>query len=232
MRSRVFPIDADSRLATNALLADLRQGRWQPRAWLRFVGLAAAWSARQAVIRPRPVAEVTLLHGVMLASTRGRGRRWVVTSWLLCLAHLGMLGDRSSIGPSTAVSIVRANLPAAGIGPGRWLGALALATDLTDGWLARRRHAETMLGGYADALADAAFWTWFAIRHEPNRALRAAALVAWAAPVVTVVAASIARGRIVDVPQPIVLRPAAALQATLAVRAAARAGRQQPRATR
>jgi CDP-alcohol phosphatidyltransferase len=68
------------------------------------------------------------------------------------------------------------------------VGVLALATDVADGRLARCLAAETMFGGYADALADARFWTWFAVRYEPNRWLRAAAILAWAMPVAAVAA--------------------------------------------
>jgi hypothetical protein len=45
------------------------------------------------------------------------------------------------------------------------------------------------------------------------------ALAVWAAPVAAVTAASIRRGRMLDAPRPVVLRPAAAMQAVVAVRA-------------
>lgn len=90
------------------------------------------------------------------------------------------------------VTLLRANLPALAPEAGRWLGAAALGLDLADGRLARARHTETVFGHYADALADTAFWTWYARRHEPSRLLRAAALAAWAAPVVAVSSVSVA----------------------------------------
>jgi phosphatidylglycerophosphate synthase len=40
----------------------------------------------------------------------------------------------------------------------------ALASDLIDGRIARRSDAVTLFGVHADSLADAAFWTWFALR--------------------------------------------------------------------
>lgn len=212
-----IPVDADSRAATDALLAELRGARWRPTAWPRFLSAAAVRSIRQAAAHPRAAAELTLVHGALLAVAPGR--RLVATSWLLCLAHLGTLGERSSIGAATTVTLLRANLPALGDRSGHWFGLLALATDVADGRLARGLASETMFGGYADALADAAFWTWFAIRYEPNRWLRTAAIVAWAAPVAAIAAASITRGRFVAIPRSRVFRPAAALQLVLAIRA-------------
>lgn len=116
------------------------------------------------------------------------------------------------------VTLLRANLPALG-GSARWLPVLALATDLLDGRLARRLGVQTAFGTYADSLADAAFWLWFALRHEPSRALRIAALAAWAAPVVVITVASVVGGRLLDAPRPVLLRPAAALQALIGARA-------------
>nr|WP_315889928.1 CDP-alcohol phosphatidyltransferase family protein [Streptomyces sp. P9(2023)] len=38
-----------------------------------------------------------------------------------------------------------------------------------DGRLARRQATVSPFGDYADSFADAAFWTWLALRHEPSR---------------------------------------------------------------
>jgi hypothetical protein len=75
-----------------------------------------------------------------------------------------------------------------------------------------------MFGFYADSLADAAFWTWLGVRHEPSRCLRAATLAAWVAPVLAVAAASVAKGEMVQSPRAMLLRPAAAMQVVLALR--------------
>jgi phosphatidylglycerophosphate synthase len=136
----------------------------------------------------------------------------------MAITHLGLLGPHSSLGWPNAVSLARANLPATGQRLGRWLGLVALASDKLDGTLARRA-GPTMFGFYADSLADAAFWTWFGAWREPNRLIRTAALTAWAAPVATVGVASIAQGKMVESPRPALLRPAAAMQAVLALRA-------------
>jgi hypothetical protein len=58
--------------------------------------------------------------------------------------------------------------------------------------------------------------------------VRIAALATWAAPVVIVTTASIGRGRMMDVPRPAVLRPAAAMQALVAARAVLRRAHQNP----
>jgi hypothetical protein len=197
------------------LLAGLRAGGWRPRTWARFLTLATRRSVHQARLHPR-VAEVTVLHAVFAVLG---GRRWTLLSWTLAVTHLGMLDARQSLGLPNAVTLVRANLPAIGGGIGRWLPVLALTSDVADGRLARRNGTVTSFGAQADSLADAAFWTWFVLRHEPSRRLRIAALVVWAAPVVVVTTASIGRGRKLDAPRPVLLRPAAAMQAVVAVRA-------------
>jgi hypothetical protein len=199
-------------------LAELRAARWAPGGWVQFILRVTARSAHQVLDHPRAAAETTALHTAFLAAARGRGRVWIMTSWVMAITHLGLLGPRRSIGWPNAVSLARANLPATGRRLGRWLGLVALASDKLDGTLARRA-GPTMFGFYADSLADAAFWTWFGAWCEPNRLIRTAALTAWAAPVATVGAASIAQGKIVESPRPALLRPAAAMQAVLALRA-------------
>ena len=67
-------------------------------------------------------------------------------------------------------------------------------------------------GDYADTIADAAFWTWLTLRHEPSRTVRAAAIAAWALPVAAVTAVAISRGTMPERPRPALLRPAAAMQ--------------------
>ncbi|MBV7697378.1 CDP-alcohol phosphatidyltransferase family protein [Streptomyces sp. TRM70350] len=207
-----------SREATDALLAALREDGWRPAGWARFLGRAARRSAVQAARRPRALAEVTALHGAVLLLSRGRGRRWITVSWALAAAHLGMLEQRSRLSAADLLTLCRASLPVLGTRHVRWIGIAAIATDLADGRLARRRRTVCPFGTYADHLADAAFWTWLVMRHKPSRHLRTAALAAWAAPVVTVTACSLARGRMAQAPRPAVLRPAAAMQALIALR--------------
>lgn len=222
-----------SRAATDELLTALRKGRCRPAAWARFLFSSARRSAGQAAARPRALTEVTVLHAALALAAGRPGRRWLAASWAMAATHLGMLEDQASLGPANLVTLLRANLPAlsgaAGIGGldglVRWLPALALASDLADGRIARSSGTVTAFGQHADSLADASFWTWFALRHEPSRRVRVLALAAWAVPVLAVTAASVSRGRMTDPPRPAVLRPAAAMQAVIAVRAAAAARR-------
>lgn len=211
------PIEPESRAFTDGALAELRAGGWSPAGWTRFLGQVTVRSGRQIVAHPRPAAEISVLHGLFLVAGRGKGRWWITTSWLAAITHLGLLGERRTIGLANMVSLTRANLVATGEPLGRWLGVVAAASDKLDGTLARRR-GPTMFGFYADSLADAAFWTWLGTRRDPSRLILAASVTAWAAPVIAVTAASIAKGEMVESPRPALLRPAAAMQVVLAVR--------------
>jgi phosphatidylglycerophosphate synthase len=171
----------------------------------------------QARHHPRAVLEATAVHAALgMVAARGH-RRWVAASWLMTVTHLGLLGPASSLGAATTVTLVRANLPALGTAS-PWLAVAAVASDRADGTLARRA-APTQLGHYADSLADSAFWAWFAYHHESDRRVLATAALAWVAPVAAITVLSFRRGRMVDMPRPAGLRPAAAMQAVLAIRA-------------
>jgi CDP-alcohol phosphatidyltransferase-like enzyme len=222
---RSFPVDAGSRERTGELLGGLRDGRWRPSAWCRFAGRATVMSWQAAAARPRAAAEVTVLHAAMAGLARhggGGSPAWAVASWLGSVTHLGLLGQRGSLGAANVITLARANLPA--LGSGRWTGPAALAADVLDGWLARRRGEVTVFGSYADTIADAAFWTWFAARHEPSRRLRAVAYAAWGAPPAAAAALSLARGAMTGPPRHELLCPAAPLAVLLVIRANACGG--------
>jgi hypothetical protein len=216
--SAICPVEPESRAFTDRALTDLRAGGWSPQAWARFTASVTIRSGQQVVAHPRAAAEISLLHGTFAVVARRRGRRWIALSWLMAVTHLGLLGGRRSIGWPNAITLARANLAVTGQPLGPWIGVVALFSDKLDGTLARRQMP-SMFGFYADSLADAAFWTWLATGREPSRLLRAASLAAWVAPAAAVTVASIARGEIVEGPRPGLVRPAAALQAVLAVRA-------------
>lgn len=209
------PVDAESRAFTDAALTELRASGWKPMGWVRFLARTTARSAEQVGGHPRAAIEVTCLHGAFYLAGRGRGRWWITSSLAMALGHLGMVGPRRSIGWANAVTLARANMPVCGLGLGRWLGLVALASDKLDGTIARRSEP-TMFGFYADSLADAAFWTWFGGRLKGGALPQAAILAAWALPVGAVGAASIAKGQMVESPRPALVRPAAAMQAVLA----------------
>jgi phosphatidylglycerophosphate synthase len=212
--------EPDSRAATDALLMGLWQGRWRPSAWAWFLRRAVRRSVHQARCRPRALGEVTLLHIVFTVAGRRRHPVWTIVSWVLAATHLGMLEQRRSLGLADVITLTRANLPTLTTGWAAPVGALV--SDLADGRLARGLGSTSPFGAAADSLADAAFWAWFALHHEPSRTVRAAALLAWVVPVITVTTASVGRGRMVDAPRPVLVRPAAATQAALAVRAVLR----------
>ncbi|MBI1351231.1 MAG: hypothetical protein GC156_08940 [Actinomycetales bacterium] len=209
------------------MLRDLAAGRWRPAAWARFLVAACRRSVDQARLHPRALAEVTALHGLLLAVAPPSGRRWVSTSWLLASTHLGLLEVRSHLGPADLLTLARGNLPAVVSARHPWLASLAIATDFVDGRLARRTGTTTPFGAYADVFADAAFWIWFTTNRENRRALRVTAAATWLVPVGVVTAVSIGRGRMVDAPRPRWVRPAATLQVLLAVRALSRAQRRR-----
>ncbi|MBT2450382.1 CDP-alcohol phosphatidyltransferase family protein [Streptomyces sp. ISL-43] len=210
----------DSRAATDALLELLKRGRWTPRAVARFLLQAGDRSVRQAARRPQALVQITALHGLLagLARNRRPGPGWVAASWALSVLHLGLLDERDHISAADTLTLARGNLPATALGSTRWSGALAIALDLADGRLARHQHTVTPFGDYADTFADAAFWTWLTLRHEPNRLVRAAAITAWALPIATVTAIGIRHGTMPERPRPTLLRPAAAMQAVVAMR--------------
>lgn len=222
---------AGSRVVTDALLAGLSAGRWRPASWGRFVVATVRRSAEQIAAHPRAAMEVTGLHAVMALGARPR-RVWVGISWMMAITHLGMLGPRRSIGAASVVTLLRANWPPlAGSRRWRWLGVAAIGSDKADGMIARR-VGPTQFGHYADSLADAAFWAWFACRYETDRKILGAAALAWVVPVTSVTVASFAKGEMVELPRPALLRPAAAMQAVLAVRALRHPGRVEQEARR
>ncbi|MGH3469049.1 MAG: CDP-alcohol phosphatidyltransferase family protein, partial [Thermocrispum sp.] len=140
----------------------------------------------------------------------------MATSWTLAVLHVGMLEHRNRLSTADAVTLLRGNLPALPGGAGRACGLLAIGLDLADGHLARHQGTVSPFGEYADTFADAANWMWFTLRHEPSRAVRAAAVAAWALPIVAVTGLALRRGTMPERPRPVLLRPAAALQAVVA----------------
>jgi hypothetical protein len=221
-----------SRAVTDSLLSDLRRGRLRPAAWARFLTDASGHSFRDAAERPHAVLQVTALHAgfAALRVVRGRaGLAWIGCSWGLAVIHLGLLEDRRGVGVADLLTLTRANLPAVAPQAKAAVAVAAAVTDVLDGPLARWSGTTTPFGRDADSLADAAFWTWFATRHEPSPLIRMLLWAAWGVPVLMVTGRSVARGRMVEPPRSRWLRPAATLQAVLLVRAVRR--RVPPRAT-
>lgn len=212
---------AGTREASDLLLAVLRDGRWMPRAWVRFAALAGMRSMDAARAKPRSFAQVTALHLPFLALGR-RHRVWVVTSWVMAVTHLGMLGDRDGLGVANTLTLVRANLPAVERLLDPVTPVLSLITDFVDGKIARGPGRITAFGAQADFVADAAFWTWFVARHDPSRAALIATLAAWSVPLVGLTVTAAARGRVIDLPRSVWVRPAAAVEVVIGTRAVMR----------
>jgi len=198
----------------DGILAELAAGRFGPAAWTTFLGHSLARSIAQAGKRPLAVTEVTALH--LLAGAAGSWR-WAAVSWFLCITHLGLLGDRSTLGWPNRLTLLRSLLPS--LAPAsRWTSLVALTTDFVDGRLARRGD-ESAFGAFADPIADGVFWSWYALRWEPNRGLRWAPITLFAATTAAIAAAYFARARTVDYPRLMAVRYASgATQVMLALR--------------
>lgn len=210
---------SSSRAATDRLLRGLRDEGWTPAAWARFLGRATLRSVSEAIRHAPALAEATALHWAFALAAPPRRRHWVAASWALTVTHLGMLEDRRTLGPANILTLVRANLPALQDRLGPLLPIAALATDFLDGRISRATATQTPFGRDADFIADAAVWIWHAAQHEPSAFLRLAAAVVWAGPIAAVVVSSFAGAAMKDVPRSPWIRPAAALQVLLAVRA-------------
>jgi hypothetical protein len=194
----------ESRRFVDEILGELSSRHFVPSAWAGFLGRSLGRSVAQIRIRPVAAAEVTVLH--LLAS--GGNRPWAFGSWLMCMTHLGLLGERSALGWPNQVTLLRALLPS--LAPNsRWTSLVAMATDFADGRIARRGE-ETAFGAFADPIADGAFWSWFALRWEPNRGMRWVPLTVFAASVAGISAAYFARGRTIDYPRLVAIRYASA----------------------
>ena len=191
----------DSRQFVDDILGELAARRFGPSAWARFIGHSLVRSVDQVRIRPAAATEVTALHLVAFAAG---ARPWALASWILCITHLGLLGEHSTLGWPNRLTLLRALLPA--LAPtSRWPALIALGTDSIDGRLARK-GAESAFGAFADPIADGAYWSWFALRWEPNRWLRWAPITLFAASVLGISAAYFARGRAIDYPRPVAVR--------------------------
>lgn len=219
-RRAPIEVPASSRAFANEILAELSTSGWSARAWLRFLARSTARSWQQAVRHRAAAGELTAEHALLFVLEPGA---WPVTSWLLAVTHLGLLGEgREPLGWPNRLSLLRANLPALVRAPAPWSALVALASDFGDGWLARR-GTPTAFGGYADALGDIAFWTWFVWHHEPRRPIRMLATGLWLGPGLAITVAYFVRGTAVEPPRMVAVRNVSvALQAAVALRALSR----------
>lgn len=205
----------EGRLFVDHILSDLAAGGFRPAAWSSFWARSIARSAAQARLRPFAVAEATVMH--LIAGAVG-SRRWAAASWLLCVTHLGLLGDSATLGWANRLTLLRGLLP--GLAPDSRASALvALGTDFLDGTMARRSR-ESAFGAFADPIADGIFWSWYALRWEKNRWLRWAPAAVFATTVGAIAGEYFAKSRTIDYPRLSAGRfVSAAAQVALTVRA-------------
>lgn len=156
------------------VLAELREARYAPRAWGRFLARSFAFAAERRRERPQEHRTTMALGTAGLAAwlvvgLAGRpllalaGALWWALATLMLDWHLGMLehpdGTRhDGLGAANVLSFLRAGTPPALFAllaspAGAVLLAAAGASDVVDGWLARR-HGETRLGRWLDGSVD------------------------------------------------------------------------------
>ena len=205
----------ESRQFVDDILGRLAASNFGLSAWAGFFARSIVRSAAQARARPIAAGEVTAIH--LVASVRGNWR-WTSIGWLLCVTHLGLLGDRSTLGWPNRLTLLRGLLPA--LAPAsRWISLAALATDFADGRLARSGE-QSAFGAFADPIADGVFWSWYALRWERNRWLRWLPLTAFTATMAAISAGYFGLARTIDYPRPISLRYlSGAAQTVIALRA-------------
>ncbi len=211
---------ADSRRFVDDILGELAGRRYGLRAWMDFLGRSLERSFEQVRNRPAAAAEVTGLHA--LAALVGR-RPWALVSWWLCITHLGLLGERQTLGWPNRLTVLRGLLPA--MAPdSRWTALAAMAADFADGHLAQEGR-ESAFGAFADPIADGVFWSWFALRWERNPYFRWAPLALFAATAGSIGTVYFVRGHTIDYPRPNLIRYASAATQILLTIRAWRAGR-------
>ncbi len=203
-----------SRQFVDDLLGQLAARHFVPTAWVSFIGRSLVRSADEVRIRRAAAAELTAFH--LVAGAAGSWR-WALTSWFLSITHLGLLGDRVTLGWPNRLTLLRALLPS--LAPAsRWTSLVALATDFADGRLARG-GGESAFGAFADPIADGVFWSWYTMRWERNRWLRWVPMALFGGSATLIAVAYFARGRTIDYPRPLAVRYlSAAMQITLAWR--------------
>src|SRR5713226_8133574 len=70
----------------------------------------------------------------------------------------------------------------------------------------RPRSMATLSSFIVSPIADGVFWSWYALRWEPNRGLRWAPITLFAATSAAIAAAYFARGRTIDYPRLMAVR--------------------------
>jgi phosphatidylglycerophosphate synthase len=173
-----FPLGAraatEGELWAQQALRELRAARFAPSAWMTFLAVSVARARTRRHQRARQHRQVVALAGVGLlgwvaAALAGRpalaalGAGW----WLLVLLmldwHLGMLERPDGrplhgLGAPNLISLLRAGVvPLLAVLPPTGLAAILVgagASDVLDGWLARRFDQASRLGFWLDGSVD------------------------------------------------------------------------------
>lgn len=175
---------------TEDVLSALKRARFRPRAWFKFLAASFARSAETRLTHPEAHRTVVRLAAVGTAASVavaliGRPTLgWSSAAWWLaaCLMvdwHLGLLDNVDHLGLANTLTLARAGVipaivvlapsPSAAL-----LFALAGASDVVDGRIARARCTTTRLGLWLDGSVDGLLLSAVAV----------VALAPWAAAIV------------------------------------------------
>jgi phosphatidylglycerophosphate synthase len=157
-----------------SVLGELRAAGYRPGAWGRFFAVSFGRARERRHERPREHRIVLVLGVLGLAAWAGAtgrpglalaGAAWWAAAMLMLDWHLGMLERTDGtpvdgIGLANLLTFLRAGLPPAlfaliGTDVGLALFAVAGASDVADGLIARRRNEVTRLGAWLDPAVDA-----------------------------------------------------------------------------
>jgi phosphatidylglycerophosphate synthase len=161
-------------LWTQEVLRELRAARFAPAAWVRFLAASFARARSQRLQRRRAhrealavgAAGIATWIAVALSGRPGLGAAaavWWTLVLLMLIWHLGMLErpdgrPLQGLGSANVVSLIRAAVVPLLLTVPPWaLAALLVgagATDVVDGWLARRRDEVSRLGRWLDPAVD------------------------------------------------------------------------------
>jgi phosphatidylglycerophosphate synthase len=166
--------ESEGEVWTRKVLAELKEARFAPRAWTRFLArsLERARERRRELARAHRQVVVLAAAGLAAwAAVAAAGRPWLALAgatwwWIVSLMldwHLGMLERPDgrtlcTLGLPNVLSLARLSVvPVVVVLPHSVAAGLLLAAgaaDVLDGPLARRRDEVTRLGFWLDGAAD------------------------------------------------------------------------------
>ena len=154
---------------TADVLAELKAGRFSPRAWSRFLARSFVRAHAARTERRYELRQTLALGALGLAAWAGlalAGRPWLALAGVLWWAlvtvmvdwHLGMLDEQHRLGLANVLSILRAGVvPVLPVLPPALLAAVLIPAGVLDGLdgpIARARGEMTRLGHWLDGGVD------------------------------------------------------------------------------